>query len=167
MLKRRKFIAGTVLLGLSPYLNAKDKEPFLKQFISVKRVIAEVQEHMFPEHTLLPSASKAKVIDFLYQTISHQSYDKDIRAFVIEGAEEFITREKNFFSLSFVEKEKALRRYEESSYGSAWLSRIMTVTMEGMFADPIYGANPNEIGWQALHAFGGQPRAQGRYLANV
>jgi len=62
------------------------------------------------------------------------------------------------------EKEKALRAYEESSYGRNWLSRIMTLTMEGMFGDPIYGSNVKESGWKALHAFGGQPRPKSRYI---
>jgi len=38
------------------------------------------------------------------------------------------------------------------------------LTMEGMFADPIYGSNTNELGWKALGAFGGQPRPKKRYL---
>ena len=49
---------------------------------------------------------------------------------------------------------------KETSYGSNWLSRIMTLTMEGLFSDPIYASNINESGWKALHAYGGVPRAK-------
>ena len=99
--------------------------------------------------------------------MNHKSYDKDIRAFVIEGAEELMSREKGtFVSMTEAEKEKALRAYEETGYGSNWLSRIMTLTMEGLFSDPIYGSNVHEAGWKALGAYGGLPRATKRYVTD-
>jgi hypothetical protein len=101
----------------------------------------------------------------LLETIIHSSYDKDIRQFVIEGAEELENREEGkFTALSEKEKERALRAYEETRYGSNWLSRIMTLTMEGMFSDPIYGSNVKEAGWKALGAYGGLPRPTTRYI---
>jgi hypothetical protein len=97
----------------------------------------------------------------------HKSFDKDIKVFVLEGAQELIAREKGRFPfLSKVEKEKALRAYEKTNYGSSWLSRIMTITMEGMFSDPIYGSNMKERGWKALNAYGGFPRPKTKYLGS-
>lgn len=120
---------------------------------------------MFPAGSKLPSAKEMHVTQFLFETVTHKSYDKDIRAFVLEGAEELILRENGrFVSMSHNEKEKALRAYEETHYGSSWLSRIMTLTMEGMFSDPIYGSNVNEAGWKAIGSYGGFPRAKTRYL---
>ncbi len=95
---------------------------------------------MFPEDSKLPSAASMHVTQFVFETITHKSYDRDIRAFVIEGAKELKKREKGqFVSMSEKEKENALRAYEETNYGSNWLSRILTLTMEGLFCDPIYG----------------------------
>ena len=137
-----------------------------KAFQEVRPTIAAVQEHMFPTGSKLPSAKAMNVTQFLFETITHKSFDKDIRAFVLEGAQELLSREKGgFTSMSHAEKEKALRAYEETNYGSSWLSRIMTLTMEGMFSDPIYGSNVNEAGWKALSAYGGFPRPKTRYIA--
>ncbi len=164
-MKRRKFLVLGSLLGLSPYIEAKETSSFEKSFKKVKETIAAVQDHMFPKNTKLPSATEMHAIAFLFETVKHKSYDKDIRAFVLEGAEELITREKGKFVLmDSAEKEKALRAYEETSYGRNWLSRIMTLTMEGLFSDPVYGANINESGWKALNAYGGKPRAKKRYV---
>ena len=168
MLKRREFIVSTVLLGLSTTLKAENMSKLEKSFLQVKDVIVAVQAHMFPEGNTLPSAKETRVIEFVHETIMHPSYDKDIRAFVIEGAQELIDREKqSFLTLSLAEREKVLRSYEETNYGSAWLSRIMTLTMEGIFSDPIYGANRAELGWKSIGSYGGYPRAKGRYLENV
>jgi len=163
-MKRRKFLLFGSMLGLSTGLKAKAYTPFEKEFHSVEPIIQHVQEHLFPLDSKIPSAKLMRATAFLFETIKHKSFDKDIRAFVIEGAKELQIREKNFISMTVQEKEKALRAYEETNYGSNWLSRMMTLTMEGMFSDPIYGSNVNEAGWKALNTFGGQPRPRTRYI---
>ena len=163
--KRRQFLIFGSLLGLSPYISAKELSKFEKDFKKVESTIAAVQEQMFPHGSQLPSAKEMHVTVFLFETLAHKSFDKDIRTFVIEGAEEFILRTKGRFPMLIeAEKEKAMRAYEETNYGSSWLSRIMTLTMEGLFCDPIYGSNIQEAGWKALRSFGGQPRPSVKYL---
>jgi len=163
--KRRQFLLFGTLLGLSPYIYAEELSKFDKIFEKVKLTIYAVQTHMFPTLNKIPSAEQMQVIQFLFETITHKSYDKDIRAFVIEGAQELIQRENGkFVHMTEKEKEQSLREYEKTNYGSTWLSRIMTITMEGMFSDPIYGANINKAGWKALNSYGGEPRPQRRYL---
>jgi len=163
--KRRQFLIFSSLLGISPYINAKEFSKFEKDFKKVEATIAAVQKQMFPSGSQLPSAEEMNVTAFLFETVVHKSFDKDIRAFVIEGAEELIQREKSRFQrMTASQKEKAMRAYEETNYGSSWLSRIMTLTMEGLFCDPIYGSNIKEAGWKALGSFGGQPRPSVKYL---
>jgi len=165
-MKRRNFLILGSVLGLSPYIEAKEISAFERSFKKVEPTISAVQEHMFPKGSKIPSASSMNVTQFLLETITDKSYDKDIRAFVLEGAEELIKREKGqFISMDSKEKEDALRAYEETRYGSNWLSRMMTITMEGMFSDPIYGSNVKESGWKALGSYGGMPRPASRYIA--
>jgi len=165
MIKRREFLIWGSILGLSPYVKARQITKFEQAFKEVEPTIAAVQRHMFPEGSKLPSAASMNATQFLFETISHKSFDRDIKAFVLEGAQELHRRENgHFVSMSSAEKEKALRSYEETDYGSSWLSRIMTLTMEGLFCDPIYGSNVNEGGWKALGAYGGFPRPKTTYL---
>ena len=164
-MKRRNFLILGSVLGLSPYIEAKEVSAFERSFKKVEATISAVQEHMFPKGSKIPSASSMNVTQFLFETITHKSYDKDIRVFVLEGAEELMQREKGqFTSMNSKAKEKALREYEETNYGSNWLSRIMTITMEGLFSDPLYGSNIKESGWKALGAYGGLPRPVSRYI---
>ena len=165
-MKRRKFLILGSVFGLSSSLLGKNNNVvFSKSLKSVEKTIQSVQQHLFPEGSQIPSARSMNVTQFLLETITHPSYDKDIRVFVIEGAEELESREDGkFTSLSEKEKERALRSYEETHYGSNWLSRIMTLTMEGIFSDPIYGSNIKETGWKALGSYGGLPRPTTRYI---
>ncbi len=164
-MKRRKFLIFGSVLGLSPYIQAKEISAFERTFKKVEPTLSAVQEHLFPEGGKLPSAKSMKVTQFLFETMMHKSFDKDIKTFVLEGAKELEKREKGrFISMTEQEKEKALRAYEETNYGRNWLSRVMTLTMEGLFSDPIYGSNIKEAGWQALSSYGGFPRPTTRYI---
>ena len=165
-MKRRKFLILGSVFGLSSSLMGKNNNiVFSKSLKSVEKTIQSVQQHLFPEGSQIPSAKSMNVTRFLLETITHPSYDKDIRLFVIEGAEELESREEGkFTAFSEQEKERALRAYEETHYGSNWLSRIMTLTMEGIFSDPIYGSNLKEAGWKALGSYGGLPRPTTRYI---
>lgn len=164
-MKRRRFLILGSVLGLSPYIVAKEISEFEKIFKKVEMTISAVQEHLFPEESKLPSARSMNATQFLFETMCHKSFDKDIKAFVIDGAHELEKREKGrFTSMTDQEKEKALRAYEETHYGRNWLSRIMTLTMEGLFSDPIYGSNIKEAGWQAISSYGGLPRPKTRYI---
>ncbi len=156
------------MTGLSPSIQAREDNRFKKEFAKQKPIIKAVQDHMFPKQSNIPSAHSMQAIEFLLQTIAHKSYDKDIRTFILEGARELNRREKGkFLSMSKEKKEKSLRAYEETEYGRVWLSRIMTLTMEALFSDPIYGSNMQEKGWRALDAYGGYPRPKTRYLEDV
>ena len=164
-MKRRTFLILGSAFGISPYIQAKEISVFEQTFKKVKPTLSAVQEHLFPEGSKLPSAKSMKVTQFLFETMMHWSFDKDIKAFVLEGAEELEKREKGqFVSMSYEEKEKALRAYEETNYGANWLSRIMTLTMEGLFSNPIYGSNIKEAGWQAISSYGGFPRPKTKYI---
>lgn len=165
-MKRRNFLILGSVFGLSSsLLGKKNSVVFSKSLKNVEKTIQSVQEHLFPEGSQIPSARSMNVTQFLLETITHPSFDKDIRLFVIEGAEELESREEGKFTvLSEKEKERALRSYEETHYGSNWLSRIITLTMEGMFSDPIYGSNVKEAGWKALGSYGGLPRPTTRYI---
>ena len=84
---------------------------------------------------------------------------------MIDGAKELELQEKGKFTqLSFEAKEKALRKFERWHYGKSWLSRMMTLSMEGLFCDPIYTRDRKEESWNSLSSFGGFPRPSSRYI---
>lgn len=152
-------------VGLSVSMPTEALSQERKKSERVLPVLAAVQEHMFPEGSSLPSAKEMKMNSFLVDTIFHSSYDRDIRAFVINGAGTLDKRTKGgFVQMDNAKKEKALREYEKSSYGKNWLARIMTLSMEALFSDPLYGSNINEAGWKAVDAYGGVPRPKQRYI---
>jgi len=164
-IKRRHFLILSSLLGISPYIKAKEFNHFEKSFKKVESTIAAVQKQMFPSGGQLPSSEEMNVISFLFKTAVHKSFDRSTRELIIKGAEEFISRTNgHFLTMTKEEKETAMRAYENTDYGSSWLYSIMTLTMEGLFSDPIYGSNIKERSWKVLRSFGGRPRPSVKYL---
>jgi len=164
-MQRRNFLILGSLVGLSAYTRGETVLFEKKRVKEIEQTIRAVQEHLFPKGSHLPSARDMDVTSYLFHAINHSCYDKEIRAFVIEGAKVLQTREKGHFTLLCeAEKERALRSYEETDDGKRWLEHIMVLTMEGMFGDPIYGANREASGWKALHTKGGEPRPKSRYI---
>ncbi len=165
--ERRAFLSAAGMVGAALCLPqrsdaAAKPDKALEEAVTV---IAAVQRHMFPKGGRLPDAETMRMTRFLTETVSHPTYDRDIRVFVIEGAKELMLREKGkLLGYDRDAMEKALRRYETTDYGSNWLSRIMILSLEAMLGDPVYGSNVGEAGWRAVHSFGGQPRPKTRYI---
>jgi len=167
-MNRRIFISfsTSTFIGASSLLYSNDnifnKSHFTKDIYDT---IKDVQKHFFPKNSQLPSASEFNSIEFLVLTIYHKTFDRDIRNFIISGAKDFISQENGqFIKYNKSDKDIALRKFEKSSKGSRWLSRIMIISMEALLSDPIYGGNFRESGWIALDTKGGIPRPESRYI---
>lgn len=164
-MKRRKFLVLGSIFGLSRYVKAKEVSNFEKVFKDIEPTLEALQQHLFPEGSKIPSAKSMKLTQFMFETMMHQSFDRDIKAFVIEGAKELEKRsDQPFVSLSAQQKEDVLRDYEKTAYGKNWLARIMTLSLEGLFSDPVYGSNIQEAGWKSISSYGGFPRPKSRYI---
>ncbi len=161
----RRFFLGYCGVISTTVLFASEQKPKIHLSPKIYKLIAAVQQHMFPRGGAIPSAVSFGATQFLAETIMHPLYDKDLRELVIEGTEELQSRTKyRFLSFDEQQKESALRDYEETAYGDRWLDRIMLLSLEGLLSDPIYGGNRNKSGWRALGTKGGDPEPKVRYV---
>ena len=56
------------------------------------------------------------------------------------------------------EKEELIRTISKEPAIKFWLSKHLTLIFEALLCDPIYGGNPDEIGWSWLRHNPGEPR---------
>ena len=61
-------------------------------------------------------------------------------------------------NLSTEKQNEILVKIEKSSFGESWLSLILYYLIEALLLDPVYGGNPNGIGWKWLEHQPGFPR---------
>lgn len=129
-----------------------------------KKIVSAVQQHLFPKAIDSPGAQDINALPFLQFVIAQADFSADSRNFIINSAQslEEASMERfdlSFAALDFVRKERLLRYLaDDTRWGKNWLSLILYYIFEALLADPVYGCNPDGIGWQWLEHQAGFPR---------
>lgn len=128
-----------------------------------KASIEAVQIHLFPDDGDGPSAVDINALTYLEWTLTDPDNDADGDGdFIVQGvgwldslSEQ--TQGDQFIKLSIEQQDKILRQISQSSAGDNWLSIIIYYLMEALLFDPLYGGNPDGIGWTWLNHQPGFP----------
>lgn len=124
--------------------------------------INAVLNHLLPSSNSGPGAKEIQATNYLYQTMTQQPIDSDEKAFIYKG-EGWLNGysqsqlSKGFSLLTNTEKETMLKAISASKAGENWLNTLLNYIFEAMLSPPIYGGNPNGIGWQWLKHQSGFP----------
>lgn len=124
--------------------------------------IADVQQHLFPADKNSPGAKDINALNYLQEMMGTPDFDNEESVLINNGVSWLNDLAKQQYSKKFIQlktdgKEKILRRVENSRAGARWLSTLLTYLIEALLTDPVYGGNPNGIGWQWLQHQPGFP----------
>jgi hypothetical protein len=124
-----------------------------------------VLNHLLPHSESGPSAKDIQAVNYLFNLVHLQPTPQDEIDFIYKGVGWLngysqSQHKQNFIALSDKNKEKLLRGISNSRAGENWLSTLLDYLLEAMLTPPIYGGNPNGIGWQWLEHQGGFPLPQ-------
>ncbi len=168
-INRRSFLlatgvfAGSVTLGslLSYYYKSSRKRPPFNK--SQDKILKTLQEHLFPKSNDSPGANDINALHYLHFVLTDPDIDEDNKNLLISGIdwleeECHTTYNKSFINLLSQERDQIFRIIEDSNWGYRWLSLNLIYIFEALLSDPIYGGNPNEIGWRWLEHAPGFPR---------
>jgi gluconate 2-dehydrogenase gamma chain len=169
-LNRRRFLqllATLPTLGFySHAVNATPKglsEPWLS--------VDAVQKQLFPMSENWLGAEQINALGYLQQKMQRPLVDPKDYDFLVKGVgwlNDFAqsSHQQQFADLSAEQKETLLQRIAQSQAGENWLGMILNNLVEALLSDPIYGGNPNGIGWKAMGQTPGYPlpTAQERYF---
>lgn len=162
-----KWMAAAPLYpALSPLAEAMPESALWK-------TIAAVQQHLFPGGDGAPSAADVGAAEYLYMTMRHESFDYEVRDFILLGAQWAEQEAQGVFGRAFdvlgeTEREQVCRiLHNEYAQGEAWLSTMISYSLEALLGDPIYGCNIDEAGWQWLAHTPGLPRPTKRFVYGV
>ncbi len=148
-----------------------NKPPFLHSNKTVSigltrsqwKLVVAAQNHLFPKSRNAPGAIDVNAKAFLYAVLSDANRNEEDRILIKNGAQ-MLQRlcinhfKKGFDQISTGEKEMALRTFETMPDGTSWILTILGYIFEALLTDPVYGGNPNGIGWQWLEHQPGFPR---------
>jgi gluconate 2-dehydrogenase gamma chain len=127
------------------------------------KTLKAVQQHLFPATDDAPGASDIGALRYLHNAMENPDADGEDRTFIFDGVGWLNELTKAKYQRSFValdeqQRETVLREIEESRAGRNWLSLLLTYVLEALLADPVYGGNPQGIGWRWLEHQPGFPR---------
>ena len=166
VITRRVFIASTLLAGTALFLLPQGAKTSIK--IEPFKVIAMVQEVLFPKGLEAPSASEFGATAYLVNVSSHPSFWAEDLKFLTFGARLLLHEEKRFLTMNPKEQDEALRDFVNNhKKGERWVSLLLFYTLEALLSDPIYGGNKKELGWKWLQHNTGQPQPKKMFAEAV
>lgn len=165
---RRSFITNLIGAGLIinlPLINSC-KTDSTKSFLSErqKSIFNFTFSYLFPDDDYFgPYYKSVKSMDYLLWLLQDKYVDPEENQYILNGVtwvDETAIEEFNihFEKLNNKQKHSLYKTILKADWGENWLSRILTVIIESMFADPIYGSNPDGIVWKWIDHNPGQPR---------
>ncbi len=127
------------------------------------RTLTAVQAHLLPSESGAPGAREIQAEAFLRGVLADPRLAPADRAFLIGGVatlEKYArdTTTRHFVDLSHGQREAVLRGLEATPDGRRWLTEMLGYLMEALLGDPVYGGNPDGIGWNWLAHNPGFPR---------
>ena len=180
-MRRREFLRwglGGVLLSRAGMVPGRARVPDLSTIdLSATgltaeqwRVMAAVQEHLFPSEPGVPGAREANATAWLQWVLSDPALAEESRRLYRQGVEKLtrLTLAKGavpFHRLHEAERERLLRACERQG-GAHWLREVIHYILEALLSDPVYGGNPDGVGWRWLEHRPGfrRPGSRQRYF---
>ncbi len=132
-----------------------DQEPWL--------TFAAVQQHLFPATDDSPGANDINATLYLNNTLNTPDMEFEDKKFILNGVNWLNgisnkLKRKDFRLLNQKNREIVLRKIEQSNAGQNWLATLLLYIFEALLTDPVYGGNPNGIGWIWLQHQPGFPQ---------
>jgi gluconate 2-dehydrogenase gamma chain len=163
-MKRRKFLLLTAGFALSATLPLMAKkrpnvviEPSKLTGLTSDQwqVMEAVLDHLFPSEKQAPGSKDVYATAWIHNALVMPDTEQSHRDFMRDGLLQLEKLAHKIHQMSFLKlteekRESTLRTLEEDGDGRAWLRETLRYILEALLTDPVYGGNPNSIGWRWL-----------------
>lgn len=118
---------------------------------------------IFPEDGNGPSAEDLNSFGYIIWLFSDKYFPQEEKDFIKEGLDWADEQASSIYSKKYVELEQQQHEslvalFVSHSFGKKWMNVMVSLTLESLLLDPIYGGNVNEAGWKWLDHVPGLPR---------
>lgn len=176
-LSRRNFVKFILLSGVvsqiplaTSCIQQSDSDESLVSIVGIDftpnlKTIQNVQEILFPSDNLGPGANENKSDIYLIWVLHDHRLDQEETHFIVDGFKQLedLSEEQyrqGFSQLDQEEQHALIERLSVMDWGQDWLSKLLTLIFESLFANPHYGSNPEGIGWKWLNHQPGWPQPE-------
>jgi gluconate 2-dehydrogenase gamma chain len=122
-----------------------------------------VQNTIFPSEPDSPGAADINAAGFFQWVLRDPEFDPEEKEYYVKGLDWLAETATEVGVSAFYEAEpqtkvKIITTAIDQGWGENWLAAMLTIIFEALLSDPIYGGNPNGIGWKWLAHYPGSPR---------
>ncbi|MCP4047869.1 MAG: gluconate 2-dehydrogenase subunit 3 family protein [Gammaproteobacteria bacterium] len=155
-------VVATVPLALAQQVSAETARPGFTSH--QEQILTAVTERLFPKGSESPGATDIYAVPYLERAIFRPGSASSTRNFIINRAQTLHEASMERFDLAFHQLEysqaEVLLRYvaDQTRWGANWISTLLSYILEALLSDPVYGGNPDGIGWKWLKHQPGFPR---------
>ncbi|MDP6469943.1 MAG: gluconate 2-dehydrogenase subunit 3 family protein [Pseudomonadales bacterium] len=127
-------------------------------------LLEAVQSHLFPDDGNGPCARDLNALAYLELAMDDPVNAKDDDPdFLLRGCKWLDEQAQKQHVLAFVDLERdaqqaVMEQIARLKFGRNWLSLLMYYLTEALMLDPVYGGNPDMVGWLWLEHRPGFPR---------
>ena len=171
-LSRKEFIRSLLIIGVAaniPFLTSCETKEDLEFFDCTPlspeqlKVLQAVQLVLFPKEGNGPSALQVNADKWIVYVLNDAREPQREKDFIVEHLDglnqlSIETHKVSYDALSIDRKEDLVELFFEEKAPKRWGSRMLTLIFEALLLDPLYGVNPNNIGWTWLNHNPGMPR---------
>lgn len=167
---RRAFLRSTMIAGaasqIALFTSCSAQLEEANEFLTAEQstILKSVLLIILPDDGNGPSADDLNSFGYIMWVLSDGYRQQKENEFIIEGldwandtAQEIYG--ENYFDLSEKEQQKLVKLFTEMDYGENWMNVMVSLSIESLISDPIYGGNKDELGWKWLNHVPGNPRA--------
>lgn len=169
-LKRRQFLRAAAVSGALSQISlleacTNDTEEG-NEILTSKQVgiLKNILLILFPNDGNGPGAEEINAYEYimwvLRDTLNRKPEDNE---YIIEGID-WANESANeiygsdYLNLNQEDQETLVELFTKMDWGKNWCSAVIVLILESLLLDPIYGGNPDEIGWKWLNHTAGVPR---------
>ena len=171
-LSRKEFIRSLFVIGVAvniPFFTSCGTEENPVVFDSTPlseeqlKVLQALQLVLFPKEGNGPSALQINADKWIVYVLNDAREPQREKDFIVEhlkGLNRFSkkTHNKAYDLLSTDQQENLLELFFQDKDQKRWGSRMLTLIFEALLLDPLYGVNPDSVGWNWLNHNPGMPR---------
>lgn len=170
---RRQFMKGIGALGVLstiPWLGGCEVDtPAVTEGVlgQQSQMVVDVMDILFPkgnDQQAGPSSADINAYQYLKWVLSDENYDEDIKRLIIDGFNQLAEFSQEQFAkpygkMSSKEKVSLVAQATQSTWGENLMARLVSMILDALVVDPIYGVNVDKVGWKWLGYISGIPRA--------
>lgn len=166
---RRSFLKAALVATAASQLcwlnSCSTKIEEANEFLTVEqsKVLKSILMIIFPEDGNGPSAEELNTFGYVLWNLADIFKPEEDRDYIIEGLDWASEKANEIYFLKYSEleqeqREALVKQFVDLKWGKNWMSVMITLTMESVLLDPIYGGNTDEKGWKWLDHVPGLPR---------